>query len=969
MTDSSDTAPLNIRLLGPFEVTVNGGPMPRPRSRAGQWLLALLALRHDRLTERAWVAALLWPESSHEQALFNLRRNLTDLRQALGAEANRLQSPTARTLRLDLSGAVCDVIAFDAAVQRGDSASLQEAVALYRGPLLEECSEEWLILEREARGQAYLTALETLAAMAIQEGNTHEAIGYLRRAVAADAYRETAQRALMQALAISGDRTAATLAYREFRLLLNRDLRSEPAPETQEIFRNLRRVQRSSRSLATASAPQASLPAPPLHVPQPLSALVGRVEEIRQVSDRLNGARLITLTGTGGVGKTRLAIAVAEELAGRFQNGIWFVDLAPLSDSLLVAQTVAGSLRLREEPGYSPTQSLVRALATKDLLLILDNCEHVLEECACIAHALLSECPVLHILATSRQALGLTGEVVWRVPSLPFPDEKEVLDAGDPDAALSARIWQFDASRLFLERAMESSSTFTVNAQNVSAVVRICRRLDGIPLAIELAAARVRVMPVEQIASRLDDRFRLLTGGSGAALPRQQTLRATIDWSYHLLDDQERLLLCRLAVFVGGWSLEAAEAICTVTGAGDSLTPLEVLDVLTALVDKSLVIYDEQGEQARYRMLETVRQYAEERLAERGAEERTGLRRRHRDFFLRMAEEAEAYLSGGTEQAHWFERLDRELDNFRAALEWCRSAPEETEGGIRLGAALQRYWEARGLHHEAGQRLMALLSSEREGRRTAARARALFVAAWLLEAANIVFAAAPELGIDFRPMLEEALSIYREIGDQHGVAFLQQELGYHYRSLREFATARAYLEQSLALWREIGDRKSSAAAIMGLGRVADDESDFTLARRYYEEAVAIDREYQQRAGWAISNLTRILLQLGEPAAALALLREDMINSRELENRPKILYALLSFASLAAVRGEWPRAMRLCAAWESAYENLYQKSPQTWEGIEEARQALGEEAFTAAWAEGLAMTLEQAVDEALTQTGA
>jgi non-specific serine/threonine protein kinase len=555
------------------------------------------------------------------------------------------------------------------------------------------------------------------------------------------------------------------------------------------------------------------------------------------------------------------------------------------------------------------------------------------------------------------------------VPSLPFPDEKEVLDRETQGRALPPSIWHFDAIRLFLERAMESSSTFTVNAQNVGAVVRICRRLDGIPLAIELAAARVRVMPVEQIATRLDDRFRLLTGGSGAALPRHQTLRATIDWSYQLLDDPERLLLCRLAVFVGGWSLEAAETICADMGAQQPLTPLDILDVLTALVDKSLVVYDEQGEQARYRMLETVRQYAEERLAERGARERAGLRRRHRDFFLHMAEEAEASLSGGTEQAHWYERLDRERDNFRAALEWCRSAPEETEEGLRLGSALQWYWEARGLHHEAGQRLMALLSSERESRRTAARARALFVAAWLLEAANIVFAAAPELGIAYRPMLEEALSIYREIGDQRGVAFLQQELGYHYRSLKEFETARAYLEQSLALWREIGDRKSSAAAIMGLGRVADDEGDFTLARRYYEEATAIDREYHHRGGWAISNLTRIVLRLGEPAAALALLQEDMINSRELESRPKILYALLSFAGHAAVQGEWPRAVRLCAAWESAYERLYQKSPQTWEGIEEARRVLGEEAFAAAWTQGQAMSLDQAVEDALAQTDA
>jgi predicted ATPase/DNA-binding SARP family transcriptional activator len=977
MSQASHSNPLKICLLGSFEISLEGNPLPRPRAQAGQWLLALLALRQGHPVERAWLAGVFWPDSSHEQALFNLRRNLTDLRRVLGSEAYRLEAPTPRTLQFNLVGAECDVAAFDAAIKRNDKSSLEEAVRLYRGALLEECVEEWIIAEREARSHAYLGALETLAARAMDEGKPMDAVGCLRRVLAADNYRETALRMLLSALSAAGDLTAATLAYREYRLLLARDLRMEPDPETQQLFRSLQRTKRSTASSEMPAVTQAALPPARFCVPCPVTELVGRVREMQTVCEYLLRARLVTLTGAGGIGKTRLALAVAEKLNGQFEEGIWFVDLAPISDGLLVPQAIAGCLGLREEADTLLMRSLPQFLASKSLLLILDNCEHLREECARIVRVLLSECAGLRILTTSRQALGLTGENVWQVPCLALPDDSDGWHKQSQGTPLDLEAIQCDAIQLFVERAREASSVFALTAQNRDVIVSICRRLDGIALAIELAAARVRVMPVEQIARRLDDRFRLLTAGSAATFPRQQTLRATLDWSYQLLEAQEQRLLCRLSVFVGGWTLEMAEAVCsdneeeesiqndnaqcTLPKSFSRIDPSDVLYLLMALVDKSLVVFDEQADPPRYRLLETVRQYALERLRERGQEEET-LQRRCVGYFVRFAEKAELYLSGSEEQAYWFECVDQERDNLRAALDVCRSKPESVEDGLRIGAALRWYWDAHGLSQEAGQNLMTLLSMAGEKKRTAAHAKAMFVAAWLLD--TISAASATERTATYLPRLEEVLAIYQELDDRQGIAFLWQEIGYQYLTRQDYEMARRYLEQSLNLWREIGDRKASAAALMGLGMAANQQNDHSLARIHYEEAAAIDREYRQRGGWAQANLCCILIEMGEFANAEILAHEDLSNAWELDNKPKILFVLEVFMSLAERQKQDARAVRLCAAHHAAYRSIYRQNPSLHPGVERLRAEMQDDAFAAAWAEGDAMTLEQAVHDAL-----
>jgi DNA-binding SARP family transcriptional activator len=541
---------LSLRLFGPFTGVVHGQPLPKPRSRKETWLLALLALHADAPLERTWFTETLWPDALGEAASYNLRRSLYGLRVALGPEADRLLAPTPRTLRLDLTGADCDVASFDAAVRRGDEASLKEAVALYSGPLLLGCPEEWAFPERQSRERAVVGALETLAASARARGNLAEAAAQLGRALEIDPFRETALRLLLETLAAQQNHAAVTTAYQAYRRRLRDELNVDPAPETIALFRQL---QMEARQPATPkpSAPEA-VPSPQAstHLPTPLTALIGRVQETEAVAAALDDARLVTLTGTGGVGKTRLALAVAHKLASEFADGAWFADLAPLADPKLMVQAVLTALGAREAPGRSPSEALAEFLRPKRLLLVLDNCEHLVMACAHLSRALLEQCPGLHILATSREPLGVAGEVQWRVPSLSLPG----------DAATGTA--ESEAVRLFVARVRQARPGWKPTEAEYAAVAAIVLRLDGLPLAIEMAAARMRALPVGQIASRLGDAFRLLSGPGGGPVPRQQTLRATLDWSWDLLSEDEKALLARLSVFAGGWTLEAAEAVC-----------------------------------------------------------------------------------------------------------------------------------------------------------------------------------------------------------------------------------------------------------------------------------------------------------------------------------------------------------------------------------------------------------------------
>ena len=598
----------------------------------------------------------MWPEIGEQLALYNLRRELSRLRRALGLHADRLRPPAARVLALELSGITPDVIAFDEAIARGDEPSLRRAAALYTGPLLEDCGEPWVIELREARAQAWLVALETLAARELERGQAVEAIRLLRLAVMADPLRESAQRRLLEAQAAAGEYAAATRTYRDLRLTLERELQTEPAPETRALHEGIvararvRAATPKPAGVSSAVSPPARTrlaPAPSRpRLPRPLTRLVGRTGEIGDIAVRLRTSRLVTLVGAGGAGKSRLAIEAADIVASDFPDGIWFVELAAQTDPALVASTVAGVLGVRGPSLRPVAEVLGEFLRDQRALLVIDNCEHLVAACAELTEGLLANCAELRVLANGRQALGLVGEVVWRVPSLAEPE----------------------AVQLFLERADDARPGAPVRG-DLDAVSLVCRRLDGIPLAIELAAARMSSLSVDQIAARLDDRFLLLTAGSRAALARHQTLFAAIEWSYHLLTEGEQALLRHLAVFAGGWILEGAEQVWRG----------EVLKPLTGLVEKSLVVFDS----TRYRMLETIREHARAKLAASG--EQNEACDRHLAFMVRWAEEAAPHIFGGEQDKAWLGRVEQEHDNIRVAFDWAEAGAGGAGG--RSGAA------------------------------------------------------------------------------------------------------------------------------------------------------------------------------------------------------------------------------------------------------------------------------------------
>jgi predicted ATPase/DNA-binding CsgD family transcriptional regulator len=692
----------------------------------------------------------------------------------------------------------------------------------------------------------------------------------------------------------------------------------------------------------------------PNNLPFELTSFIGREQEIEEVSRLLETARLLTVTGTGGCGKTRLALRVAAAAGDAYPDGIWLVELAPVADPAMVPQTVAFTIGMREAPGSSVPDSLADYLRAKTVLLVLDNCEHVVGAAARLAESLLHACPNVRILATSRETLGSEGERIWRVPSMVVPSSSfHVSGSAVARGTWNEELGTSDAVRLFVDRALAVQPGFMVTDRNAPALVEICRRLDGIPLAIELAAARVKIFSVEQIAARLDDRFRLLTSGQRTAMPRQQTLLATVEWSYTLLSEPERVLLRRLSVFAGGWTFEGAEAV----GAGDGIQAHAVLDLLGQLVDKSLVIAEEQGGAVRYRLLETIRQYARDKLAEAGEVERT--RSRHLDYFREMSEEADIKLRGFDGPAV-LARLEAEHDNLRAALEWSLTR-SSGEAALRLSGALARFWFLRGYHSEGLQWLMRALAARPE--RTAARMKALHGAGYLLQHRHDATVA--------RALLEESLDIAGELGDQRTAAWVLYVLGRVAYYDNDPATARRLGRESLALAESTGDRGLIAWAIHLLGLAAHIAADYPTARTHYEHSLAIRRDVGDIEGIVSLQglLSIIAVRERDLIEAIDLSREMLTTQRDLGGLWSFSMTMALFAGLAAMLGQPIRAVRLAAA--SAVLSEPAGTPRIVlmeafldDALKVARRSLNEDAFATAWAEGRAMTLEDSLAEAL-----
>lgn len=659
--------------------------------------------------------------------------------------------------------------------------------------------------------------------------------------------------------------------------------------------------------------PLRSLDSLPNNLPRELSTLVGRDRELSQVRALLQTSSLVTLTGSGGSGKTRLAMLVGAEVLGERPDGVWFVDLAGLSDPHLVTQAICTQLGVRDPSGRDAREALLAYLRERDLLLILDNCEHLIDECARVAQGLLRACPKLAMLATSRQGLKISGEVLYPVPPLDLPPERP-----GADPTLLERV---ESVRLFCERAAAVSPGFQLNAHNAEAVCRICRRLDGIPLALELAAARTRVLTAQQIDQRLDNRFRLLTGGYRSEGDRHKTLRDAIDWSYDLLSPEERILLRRVAVFGGGWTLEAAEAVCPCRGvwhhrgpelaleAEERVHPDDVLDLLAQLVDRSLVVAeaglelkDLPGPLAggmRYRLLESIREYARERLAE--SREEPVLRMRHREYYAGLGEQAEAGLQG-PDQARWLDVIQREMDNIRAALGWS----VESESRLRLAGALWRYWYQRGPVSEGRAWLEGSLARS-QGCSPEARARALTGAGNLAGQQGDYTAAIAHL--------EQCLALRREQKDLAGAAGALNNLGITAWGQGELSAAAGYLEEALQINRELGRMDRVAAALANLWVVMHQQGHGVEHRAWLQEAreIYLQTGDRWRLGIVLSNLGLAAKHAAEYEAAQAWYQEGLGIFAGLEEHAGLVLCLSGLGSVAVALGRPEEAVTLFAA--------------------------------------------------------
>ena len=764
------------------------------------------------------------------------------------------------------------------------------------------------------------------------------------------------------------------------------------AHRLKDLFRPERVFQLLARELPSEFPPLRTLEDYRNNLPLQPTPLIGREKEVAEVCEQLSRpeVRLLTLTGAGGTGKTRLGLQAAAELTDEFEEGVFFVSLAAISDPQLVVGAVAGTLGVKEAGGQPLLESLKYYLDEKYILLMVDNFEQVLEAAPMVAE-LLSAAPNLNVLATSRIPLRLYGEHEYSVPPLALPDRER------PPSV--ERLTHYEAVRLFVERAQAAKADFSVTNDNAPAVAEICYRLDGLPLAIELAAARIKVLSPQKMLDRLGNRLKLLTGGARDLPERQRTLRSTIEWSYGLLEEDEKALFIRLSVFAGGRTLEAIEAVCDVEGD----LPIDVLDGLSSLVDKSLLKQEEGvGGELRFVMLETIHEFAREKLQE--SEESEDTRRLHAEYFLALAEEAEPeLLREGKEEAAWLERLEAELDNMRAALSWTVER-EDPDLGLRFAGALGQFWLARGYDDEARRWLEEALA--KPGHTSASRrAKALDALGSValtqndLDRAEAAATEGLELGdragiegsrvASFRVLLggvelvrgdleraedlsESSLALSREVGDRNGVATALISLAHIRLHQEEYGKAGKLFEESLVVGRELDKTGAISSNLINLGFVSLLEGDVERAETLNKEAVALNRErgHKDSLPYALDNLGWTALARGDPERAENRFEECLLLCKDLNNRISATLSLEGLACATGARGEYERSARLLGAAEALREGVgYEKGPADRALQDPYLLPVRAELDEAAFAEGRTMTFEEAVEYALSTEGA
>ena len=992
---------MEFRILGPLEIA-HGAKVVALPGRRQRALLALLLLSANEIVSSDRLIEELWGEQSPESGRAALKVRVSQLRKALGP-AGKLVQTRAPGYVLRIESDQLDLFRFERLVGESEGAApalaaslLREALAVWRGAPLAD-------LAYEPFAQAAIRRLDDLRLAALQRRidadlalGRHAAVaGELEELAADHPLQERFRGQLMLALYRCGRQADALAAYQSARAVLVEQLGIEPSKALRELEQAILTqdpaldptpaVEQEHEEggvpvgdavgLTRARAPARGETRH--NLPAQISSFVGRERELAQLATLLRDARLVTLTGAGGVGKTRLALQLARTMAegvgdDSFGDGVWLVDLAPLADPALLAAKAASVLRIQEESGRSASDTLVDALREREVLVVLDNCEHLVGAAASVVDQLVKRCPGVVILATSREPLAIGGEHVYRVPSLGVPAPGEE----DPDGLLGC-----EAVRMFLDRARQQRLGFELDQDNGVLIGRLCRRLDGIPLAIELATARLSTVSLDDLERGLDRRFELLSGGGRVALPRQQTLEALLDWSYNLLGFAEQELLERLSVFAGSFDVASAAAVA------DRRQPASsVFDQLRTLVDKSLVQADDAGT-ARYRLLETVRDYAAAKLVARSAMVARSVRTAHRNHYLELAETAAPHLIG-PRQVEWLDRLTLELDNFRASLSTCFADPDPS-AGLRLSTALHSFWLYREPTTEGAAAVCAALDRPEAQRATLIRGSALVAAASLLttiegehdaaaaraQEALLIAQALPDEGLRARAvwalalialhrgevdrvleLTSEGLGVAQTMSDPHLVA---QLLTIRATSPRlTYADRVSASEECLALLRRGGDRALYAHNLSNLGYLEMEAGEIAAARIRLDEAVLVEREIGDRRGvaYAICNLAFASLLDGADADVGPMFEESLLIGGRMGDVTMVAYAQLGLALVASRAGESQRAASLHGTADAIHEQLATRV----QGIESRLRAadiarlraeLGDAVFEAAYRAG------------------
>lgn len=863
-----------LHLFGQPELCDAEGQSLSVRTSTSLRLLAYLCRHRDEAHNRDHAASILWPESEEPRARQNLRQALHHLRHVLEPDDASCLHVDRHVIQLKPDAPLwVDVEAFERHLQQaenGDDADradhLESAIALYRGDFLQGCDEDWAIEEREFLKARYIEALDGMVELCTDHGATEDAIDYAQRILRHNPLREDVHRRLMALFYATGDRTAAIDQYQRCRRRLGDDLGVPPDSETDRLYRAI------EAKKAVDDTVGAQRERTPSNLPHLLTRFVGRDDQLQRLAQSLETDRLVTLMGVGGCGKTRLALEVGHRLKAEFADGVWFIDLAPLTDPNWIPQAIASTLKLSQSKIQAVTDELIEHFRESSTLLILDNCEHLIDACARLARRLLEACPQLSVLATSRESLQLSGERIWRLDPLPIPDYG--LNAED--------LRSYALVRMFLDHARGYRPDFRLLEANAGAVASICRASEGIPLAIELAAAWLRVLSAPEIAARLSSDLGLLTTETRDAPSRHRSIQTVFDHSWELISERSQRLFMRLSTFRGGFTRKAAESV-----AGASLMQL------SALLDKSLLYRDDDG---RYGSHELLRQFGEAKLEASGEADAT--RERHLAFYRELAETAEPHLAGES-PGEWLRRLTAESDNLRAALSWALETGR-SEDALRMAAALARFWNLRGHLTEGRQWLDQALERVEEAE-LATQAKALHQAGELAWRQGD-YASTEECQ-------RESLFRYRQLADQSGISQALVGLGRVAHEQGRLDEAEQLFTESLEIERSVGNGRGTAVALGNLGEVMLEQGDPQGARDYLQQSLDILRELGDRSAECnvLNNLGYVASVQGEIEDARAYLHESLSVAREIDDKRNVVMALGNLGNLAMEESHWDRA--------------------------------------------------------------